>query len=89
MARQAGPLERLESSRSITEALRQARAREEQETLLGDDEQADDDGCYPPRRDDRPFVENPHAGLPVYMTIQRYEPYSLPSDKFTRYRDIE
>ncbi|KAF2233741.1 receptor-activated Ca2+-permeable cation channel [Viridothelium virens] len=64
-------MERLESTRSITEALRQARSREEQETLLGDEEQADDDGCYPPRRDDRPYVENPHAGLPVYMTIQR------------------
>ena len=70
MARE--PLERLESTRSISEALRQARSREEQETLLGDEEQADDDGCYPPRRDDRPYVDNPHAGLPVYMTIQRY-----------------
>ncbi|KAI9666242.1 MAG: hypothetical protein M1821_004177 [Bathelium mastoideum] len=66
-----GSLERLQSSRSITEALRQARAREEQATLLDDEEQADDDGCYPPRQDDRPFVENPHARLPVYLTIQR------------------
>ncbi|KAI9686452.1 MAG: hypothetical protein M1820_010625 [Bogoriella megaspora] len=64
-------MERLDSSRSITEALRQARSREEQETLLGEDEQADDDGCWPPRSDDRPHAENPHAGLPVYLTIQR------------------
>jgi hypothetical protein len=67
-------LERLESHRSVTEALRLARAREEQDTLLGDEIQADDDGCYPPRRDDTPFVQNPHAELPVYMTIQRYDP---------------
>ncbi|OQO19935.1 hypothetical protein B0A51_11651 [Rachicladosporium sp. CCFEE 5018] len=60
-----------QSHRSISEALRLARSREEQETLLGEEEQADDDGCYPPRRDDRPRVENPHGRLPVYTTIHR------------------
>jgi hypothetical protein len=57
------------SSRNITEAMRLARSREEQETLLGDEEQADDDGCYPPRQNDDPRKPNPHSALPVYTTI--------------------
>lgn len=60
-----------ESTRSISEALRLARSREEQETLLGDEEQADDDGCYPPRKNDDPKTPNPHRSLPVYTTIHR------------------
>ena len=59
------------SSRNITEALRLARAREEQETLLGENEQADDDGCYPPRENDDPRKPNPHLALPVYTTIHK------------------
>lgn len=47
------------------------RSSEEQETLLGDDELADDDGCYPPRKNDDPHAENPHASLPIYTTIHR------------------
>lgn len=61
-----------ESSRSMSEALRLARSREEQETLLGDEEQADDDGCYPPRNIGDPVrVPNPHSSLPVYTTIHK------------------
>lgn len=86
--------EREQSSRSISEALRLARSREEQETLLGDEDQdADDDGCYPPRRDDAPWRPNPHAKLPVYTTIHRIrrlviasidDPYSLEQLKSPR-----
>lgn len=60
-----------QSNRSISDAMRLARSREEQETLLGDEEQADDDGCFPPRENDDPWVPNPHAKLPVYTTIHR------------------
>nr|POE48733.1 hypothetical protein CFP56_38829 [Quercus suber] len=60
-----------ESSKSVSEALRLARAREEQETLLGEDEEADDDGCYPPRQDDHGRMHNPHKMLPVYTTIHK------------------
>lgn len=63
--------QRGESTRSITDALRLARSREEQETLLGEHELADDDGCYPPRKNDDPKAPNPHASLPVYTTIHR------------------
>lgn len=59
------------SSKSISEALRMARSREEQETLLGEHEEADDDGCYPPRKNSDPTVPNPHASLPVYTTIHK------------------
>jgi len=62
---------RNQSSRSMTEALRLARSAEEQETLLGEEEVADDDGNYPPRKNDDPRAPNPHANLPVYTTIHR------------------
>lgn len=82
-----------QSSRSISEALAVARRREEQETLLGDGEQADDDGCYPPRKDSIPWQPNPHAGLPLYTTIHRIrrlviasidDPYTLDQLKSPR-----
>jgi len=60
-----------ESTKSISEALRLARSREEQETLLGEEEQADDDGCYPPRQNDEPRTPNPHRHLPIYTTIHK------------------
>ena len=60
-----------ESTKSVSEALRLARSREEQETLLGADEEADDDGCYPPRINDAPRAPNPHRTLPVYTTIHK------------------
>ena len=59
------------SSKSVSEALRLARSREEQETLLGVEEEADDDGCYPPRVDDAPRQPNAWAHLPVYTNIVR------------------
>lgn len=59
------------SAAKLQEALRLARAREEQETLLGENEEADDDGCYPPRKNSDPTVPNPHAELPVYTTIHK------------------
>ena len=62
---------RAESTKSIGEVLRLARNREEQETLLGDEELADDDGCYPPRKNDDPRTPNPHSWLPVYTTIHK------------------
>nr|POE96930.1 calcium channel yvc1 [Quercus suber] len=82
-----------ESSKSVSEALRLARAREEQETLLGEDEEADDDGCYPPRQDDHGRMHNPHKMLPVYTTIHKIrrlilatidDPYSLEQLKSPR-----
>lgn len=59
------------SHRQIQEALRLQRAREEQEMLLSEHEEADDDGCYPPRKNDEPRTPNPHAHLPVYTTIHK------------------
>ncbi|KAF2766975.1 hypothetical protein EJ03DRAFT_376564 [Teratosphaeria nubilosa] len=82
-----------ESSKSLSEALRLARSREEQETLLGPDEQADDDGCYPPRQNDEPRAPNPHRSLPIYTTIHKIrrliiasidDPYSLDQLKSPR-----
>ncbi|KAF2008221.1 hypothetical protein P154DRAFT_516924 [Amniculicola lignicola CBS 123094] len=65
-----------ESHRSLSDALRAVRSREEQETLLGEDEEiADDDGCL--REDGRRtgpreiFCPDPHSELPVYYSIQR------------------
>lgn len=60
-----------QSSKSVSEALRLERSRQEQETLLGCEEQADDDGCYPPKVSDEPRAPNPHKALPVYTTIQK------------------
>lgn len=62
---------REQSTKSFSEALRLARSREEQETLLGDEEQADDDGCFPPRTSDAPRAPNPHKDLPIYATIHK------------------
>lgn len=63
--------DREQSSRSISEAMRLLRSSEEQEMLLGEEEMADDDGCFPPRKNDDPQAPNPHVGLPVYTTIHR------------------
>lgn len=59
------------STKSVSDALRLARSREEQETLLGDEECADDDGCFPPRINDEPRIPNPHRNLPIYATIHK------------------
>lgn len=60
-----------QSRLDVGEALRLERSRQEQETLLGADEEADDDGCYPPRTSDEPRAPNPHKFLPVYATIHK------------------
>jgi len=60
-----------QSSRSISEAIRLLRSSEEQETLLGAEDLADDDGCFPPRENDDPQAPNPHSHLPIYTTIHR------------------
>lgn len=57
--------QRVQSTKSVSEALKLGRSREEQETLLGEEEEADDDGCYPPRVNDEPRAPNPHKSLPV------------------------
>lgn len=62
---------RSQSNRSIREVMRMARENEEQELLIGEDQMADDDGCYPPRQNDDPQAPNPHANLPIYTTIHR------------------
>lgn len=61
--------------RSLSDALRAVRSREEQETLLEDDEVADADGCL---REDggrlgprEVFFPDPHNELRVYYTIHR------------------
>ncbi len=60
-----------QSTFNVSDALRLERSRHEQETLLGDHEEADDDGCYPPRITDEPRAPNPHQSLPVYATIHK------------------
>jgi hypothetical protein len=61
--------------RSLSEVIRAVRSREEQETLLEDDEIADPDGClredgglFGPRE---VFFKDPHAALKVYWNIHR------------------
>ena len=85
--------QRGQSSKSVSEALKLARSREEQETLLGEEEEADDDGCFPPRINDEPRAPNPHKNLPVYTTIHKIrrlviasidDPYSLEQLKSPR-----
>ena len=66
-------MDRSEIHRSLDEGLRVARANEEQEMLLGDEETADADGLMTGNVQllEQPFTPNPHAGLPVYTTIHR------------------
>ncbi|KAF2815051.1 uncharacterized protein BDZ99DRAFT_566953 [Mytilinidion resinicola] len=68
------PITHTSSHRSLSEALRAVRSREEQETLLGDgdEEIADPDGCLRAYAGPQQvFVPDPHAGLPVYVSIHR------------------
>ncbi|KAF2429535.1 hypothetical protein EJ08DRAFT_698251 [Tothia fuscella] len=63
--------QRPNAHRTISEALQAAREREEQETLLGDDEEraiADNEGCLHLTES---FSRNPHSHLLVYKTIHR------------------
>jgi hypothetical protein len=58
--------------RTISYALRAAREREESETLLGEEEaQVDHAGCIV--APSQSGYLNPHAHLPVYKNIHRYE----------------
>lgn len=64
-----------ESQRTLSDALRAARSREEQETLMPDDDQAGSDGCFngagQPVGPRDIFAPYPHAGLDVYYNIHR------------------
>jgi hypothetical protein len=77
-----------QSAKSLSEALRLARSREEQETLLGEGEEADDDGCYPPRKSDEPRAPNPHRGLPIYTTIHKIRRLILASIGRAKMADV-
>jgi hypothetical protein len=64
-----------ESQRTLSDALRAARSREEQETLMPDDDHAGSDGCFNgagqaigPREIFAPY---PHSQLQVYYNIHR------------------
>lgn len=61
--------------RTLSDSLRALRSREEQETLLDDDQVADPDGCLReagglsgPRQ---VFCPDPHSGLNIYFNIHR------------------
>jgi hypothetical protein len=65
----------LDSQRTLSDALRAAKSREEQETLLPDDDHAGSDGCFNgegeaagPRE---VFAPYPHSGLKIYFNIHR------------------
>ncbi|CAI6339060.1 unnamed protein product [Periconia digitata] len=65
----------LSAHRTLSDALRAERSREEQETLLGDDDLADADGCL--RQDGQQpgprqvFYADPNSALDTYYTIHR------------------
>jgi len=61
-------MSRPEAHRTISQALRIAREREESETLLGDEETFEPES-YLTRA--HSFHDNPHADLPVYKNIHR------------------
>lgn len=64
-----------ENQRTLSDALRSARSREEQETLLPDDDHAGSDGCFngagEPVGVRELFAPYPHANLTVYYNIHR------------------
>ncbi|OAK99795.1 hypothetical protein IQ06DRAFT_294208 [Phaeosphaeriaceae sp. SRC1lsM3a] len=64
-----------ESQRTLSDALRAAKSREEQETLLPDDEHAGSDGCFngagEPIGPREQFAPYPHSALQVYYNIHR------------------
>lgn len=79
---------RAQSSKSVSDAMRQERARQEQETLLGCEELADDDGCYPPRLTDEPIAPNPHKQLPIYTTIHKIRRLVIATIGKTGFRNV-
>jgi len=72
-----------EPQRTLSDALRAAKSREEQETLLPDDDHAGSDGCFNGQgepvgpRDVR--APDPNHQLRVYFNIHRYVPTPLPA----------
>ncbi|CAO2656409.1 Nn.00g052120.m01.CDS01 [Neocucurbitaria sp. VM-36] len=64
-----------ESQRTLSDALRAAKSREEQETLMPDDDHAGSDGCFngvgEPVGPRDLFPPYPHADLQVYYNIHR------------------
>lgn len=64
-----------ESQRTLSDALRAAKSREEQETLLPSDEHAGSDGCFngagEPVGPREQFAPYPHSALQVYYNIHR------------------
>lgn len=73
------PPQKRNSLRSFSFAVRQQKAREEAERLLGeaDEENADQDLVFPHMHgrtwthNGEPRAPDPHAGLPVYKTIHK------------------
>ncbi|KAF1946427.1 hypothetical protein EJ02DRAFT_367123 [Clathrospora elynae] len=65
----------IENQRTLSDALRSAKSREEQETLLPDDDQAGADGCFngqgEPMESRTAFAPEPHDNLKVYYNIHR------------------
>ncbi len=65
-----------ETQRTLSDALRAAKSREEQETLLPDEDHAGSDGCFngtgQPAGPREVFAPYPHSGLKVYYNIHRY-----------------
>ncbi|KAF2760801.1 hypothetical protein EJ05DRAFT_461371 [Pseudovirgaria hyperparasitica] len=62
--------ERPHHRRSLSDALRLMRTREEQDNLLGDDERVDTEEGHV-QGPEQIFCPNPHAELPVYTTLHR------------------
>lgn len=64
-----------DTQRTLSDALRAAKSREEQETLLPDDDHAGSDGCFngngEPAGPREVFAPYPHSGLKVYYNIHR------------------
>lgn len=65
-----------ETQRTLSDALRAAKSREEQETLLPEEDHAGSDGCFngtgQPVGPRDVFAPDPHSGLKVYYNIHRY-----------------
>lgn len=63
-------MDRREGRQFISEALRLARNREETESLLGDEEHADENGRLHETPEEA-LSPDPHHSLPVYRNIHR------------------
>lgn len=65
-----------ETQRTLSDALRSAKSREEQETLLPDEDYAGSDGCFngrgEPMASRTVFTPDPHTVSRVYFNIHRY-----------------